>query len=277
MTATPLDPATVARLVDDAVTAPSMHNAQPWKFVFRAGSGTLALYGDPDRAMTRTDPNHRALHLGCAAALFNLRVSAARNGLPVRVRLLPDDCEPWLLATVAVDETAGEDHPLASLHGAVRRRRTSRYPFGDEPVPSALLDGLVAAARLEGCRLTVPDAWHMDTVLGLVRDAEHREEIDPLVRAETAAWASPCRALREGVATAFPPPRSDRRVPQAPHPYATSVEPGRCRIAAGPCSRSGRSWPCSAPRGTRGSTGCTAARRWSASCSRPRPTAWPPR
>ncbi|MCX4803537.1 nitroreductase family protein [Streptomyces sp. NBC_01214] len=198
MTATPLDPATVARLVDDAVTAPSMHNAQPWKFVFRAGSGTLDLYGDPDRAMTRTDPNHRALQLGCAAALFNLRVSAARNGLPVRVRLLPDDGEPWLLATVTVDGTAGEDHQLAALHGAVRRRRTSRYPFGDEPVPTALLDGLVAAARLEGCRLTVPDPWHLDTVLGLVRDAEHREEIDPLVRAETADWVSPVRGATGG-------------------------------------------------------------------------------
>ncbi|GGS38480.1 nitroreductase [Streptomyces nojiriensis] len=212
MTATHLDPATVARLVDDAVTAPSMHNAQPWKFVFRAGSGVLALYGDPERAMTRTDPNHRALHLGCAAALFNLRVSAAWNGLPVRVRLLPDDSEPWLLATVAFDGTAGEERELASLHDAVRRRRTSRYPFGDDPVPDALLDGLAAAARMEGCRLTVPDTWHIDTVLGLVRDAEHREEIDPLVRAETAAWTSRVRGAtggrRDGVPAAAFGPRS---------------------------------------------------------------------
>ncbi|WP_327733963.1 nitroreductase family protein [Streptomyces nojiriensis] len=218
MTATHLDPATVARLVDDAVTAPSMHNAQPWKFVFRADTGVLALYGDPERAMTRTDPNHRALHLGCAAALFNLRVSAARNGLPVRVRLLPDEGEPWLLATVALDGTAGEERELASLYDAVRRRRTSRYPFGDEPVPTALLDGLVAAARWEGCRLTVPDTWHVDTVLALVRDAEHREEIDPLVRAETAAWTSPVRgatgARRDGVpAAAFGPKSSAGAAP----------------------------------------------------------------
>ncbi|MFF1492039.1 Acg family FMN-binding oxidoreductase [Streptomyces sp. NPDC058304] len=192
MTAThfDLDPDTAARLVGDAVTAPSMHNAQPWKFVFRPGSGVLALYGDPERAMTRTDPNHRALHLGCAAALFNLRVSAAWNGRPVSVRLLPDDSDPWLLATVTHDEAAGGDHDLAALHDAVRRRHTSRYPFSDEPVPTALLDGLGAAARLEGCRLTVPSTWHIETVLGLVRDAEHHEEMDPLAQAETAAWTS---------------------------------------------------------------------------------------
>ncbi|WP_053691275.1 Acg family FMN-binding oxidoreductase [Streptomyces sp. WM6372] len=192
MTAThfDLDPDTAARLVDDAVTAPSMHNAQPWKFVFRASGSTLALYGDPERAMTRTDPNHRALHLGCAAALFNLRVSAAWNGRPVRVRLLPDDSDPWLLATVTHDETVGAEHDLATLHDAVRRRHTSRYPFSDEPVPTALLDGLGSAARLEGCRLTVPSPWHIETVLGLVRDAEHHEEMDPLAQAETAAWTS---------------------------------------------------------------------------------------
>lgn len=114
MTAPHFDPDTVIRLVGDAVTAPSMHNAQPWKFVFHVGSGALSLYGDAERAMTRTDPDHRSLHLGCAAALFNLRVSAARSGLPVRVQLLPDDAEPWLLATVTIDETADTDRESAS-------------------------------------------------------------------------------------------------------------------------------------------------------------------
>ncbi|MFD8889967.1 hypothetical protein [Streptomyces sp. NPDC059566] len=80
------------------------------------------------------------------------------------MQLLPDDAEPWLLATVPLDETTGADRELASLHDAIRRRHTSRYPFSEEPVPTALLDGLRAAAHLEGCRLTVPDTWHIDTV-----------------------------------------------------------------------------------------------------------------
>ncbi|MER7467288.1 hypothetical protein [Streptomyces sp. NPDC097981] len=79
--------------------------------------------------MTRTDPDHRALHLGCAAALFNLRVSAAWHRHRVRVRLPPDDTQPWLLATATVDEHAGEEHELAALHHAVQRRHTSRHPF----------------------------------------------------------------------------------------------------------------------------------------------------
>ncbi|MCB5180860.1 Acg family FMN-binding oxidoreductase [Streptomyces antimicrobicus] len=212
MTAPHLDPAVVAEIVADAVSAPSMHNAQPWKFVFRPEDGVIELHGDPERAMTRTDPDHRALHLGCAAALFNLRVSAARHRLPVRVRLLPDDRERWLLATATVDEQAGADPDLAALHDALRRRHTSRFPFSDEPVPEAVLDGLRAAARLEGCRLVVPGDWHVETVLDLVRDAEHREEIDPQVRAETAAWTAPGSGATgrrdEGVPAAAFGPRS---------------------------------------------------------------------
>ncbi|MDX6757975.1 nitroreductase family protein [Streptomyces sp. F8] len=212
MTTARLDPDIVARLVGDAVTAPSMHNAQPWKFVFRRADDLMEVHGDAERAMTRADPHHRALHLGCAAALFNLRVSAARHGLRARVHLLPDESRPWLLATAAIGGVPGEDQELAALHTALRRRHTSRFPFSDEPVPDALLDGLRSAARWEGCRLTVAGDWHLDTLLGLVRDAEHREDIDPLVRAETAAWVSPAHATsgerRDGMPAEVFGPRS---------------------------------------------------------------------
>ncbi|MGW6691342.1 Acg family FMN-binding oxidoreductase [Streptomyces sp. NPDC054961] len=214
MTAPRITTETVAQLVGDAVTAPSMHNAQPWKFVYRSDSGTVELHGDPERAMTRSDPDHRALHVGCAAALFNLRVSAVHRGLRARVRLLPDDARPWLLAEAVIDGPSGEDDELAALHDALGRRHTSRFPFSDEPVPDAVMDGLRSAARLEGCRLTLPGDWHLETVLGLVRDAEHREETDPLVRAETSAWTSaqPTTGTRhDGIPAAAFGPRSSGR------------------------------------------------------------------
>lgn len=145
-----------------------------------------------------------ALHVGCAAALFNLRVSAASSGWGTDVRLLPDPDDPWLLAVASLRESGPGDSDLGTLHAAVRRRHSSRFPFTEENIPPALLDGLRAAALLEGCRLAVPDAWHTDTVLGLVHDSEHREEMDPSLVAETMAWTHAGTRTSRPVPTEFP-------------------------------------------------------------------------
>jgi hypothetical protein len=77
MPAQPLDTTTATALVTAATAAPSLHNAQPWRFRFRSADGVLELWADLDRAMPHTDPDNRALYLGCGAALCNLRVAAA--------------------------------------------------------------------------------------------------------------------------------------------------------------------------------------------------------
>ncbi|MEU8518997.1 nitroreductase family protein [Streptomyces sp. NBC_01216] len=192
MGTTDLGPDTVTSLVEDAVTAPSMHNAQPWRFVHRPGGDVIRLYGDPGRAMPESDPGHRALHLGCGAALFNLRVAAAWRHWDATIRLLPDPGDPWELAEIRLHRGPGPqadpDPDLHALHTALRRRHSSRFPYSDEPVPGPVLDGLSAAALLEGCRLVVPGPWHTDTVLSLVRDSALFEAADSAIRREIAAW-----------------------------------------------------------------------------------------
>ncbi|MFE6222664.1 Acg family FMN-binding oxidoreductase [Streptomyces sp. NPDC057854] len=188
MSTTALTRPLVTSLIEDAVTAPSMHNAQPWKFVHRTGAGVIELHGDPLRALPREDPDHRALHLGCGAALFNLRVAAAHRGLRPVVRLLPSSDGPWHLADVRLDGPDDADSELGVLHAALSRRHTSRFPFSEERIPSEVIDGLRAAALLEGCRLVVPGAWHTDTVMDLVHASELFEAADETVRAEIAAW-----------------------------------------------------------------------------------------
>ncbi|MFE7459428.1 Acg family FMN-binding oxidoreductase [Streptomyces sp. NPDC057554] len=204
---------TVTSLVEDAVTAPSMHNAQPWRFVHRAGTRSLALYGDPSRTLPTGDPDGRGLHLGCGAALFNLRVSAAHHGWGTATELLPDARDPWHLADVVLREPGpadpgsdassaapGPDAGPTDLYPALRQRHTSRFPFSDERIPGEILDGLRGAALLEGCRLIVPGSWHSDAVLDLVRDAELFESADAALREEIASWTRTGRA-GEGPAT----------------------------------------------------------------------------
>lgn len=218
MSSPPLDATSVAALVEDAVMAPSMHNAQPWKFCFLRDSGSLQVRADLERAIPKADPANRALHLGCGAALFNLRVAAAHAGREPVTTLLPNPADPSLLAAVGLGRPPRPDDDLAVLHPAIRRRHTSRFPFTDEEIPAEILDGLRSAAMLEGVRLYVPEEWHVQSVLNLTHDAEGREALDPSMGEETARWtgtgAEDDASRMEGIpAYAFGPRQRDVTAP----------------------------------------------------------------
>ncbi|KOV76436.1 MULTISPECIES: Acg family FMN-binding oxidoreductase [unclassified Streptomyces] len=184
------DTKTVVGLVAEAVAAPSMHNAQPWRFRFLASERVLLLFADLDRAMPSSDPGNRALHIGCGASLFTLRVAAAHAGVTPTVSLLPDPAEPLRLAAVRLGGTdpAAPEDDLARLHPAVRRRHTSRYPFDEKDIPEDVRAALRAAADREGAELQFPGPWHVETILELVHDAESRDVLHPENAGDLRRW-----------------------------------------------------------------------------------------
>ncbi|MET8471898.1 nitroreductase [Streptomyces sp. NPDC006422] len=182
------DRATVSALVEDAAAAPSMHNAQPWRFHYDTATGTLRLTVDTDRVMPAADPDLRAVHLGCGAALFNLRVAAARDARFPRVRLVPDPADPTLLATVDFAEPGPVDEGLAELGPAIRQRHTSRWPFADKEIPEPARAAVAQAAEREGARLRFAGPWHADLLQDLVRDAEGRDSADPARQRDVERW-----------------------------------------------------------------------------------------
>lgn len=194
MAARALDATGAAGLVQAATAAPSMHNAQPWHFRCHLGERTIEVRADMERAMPAADPERRSLHVGCGAALFNLRAAAAAAGWRPRTELFPAADEPLLLASVSlVCAEPGEeaDTDLAGLAPEIPRRHSSRWPFAEKPVPPAELSDLVEAARAEGAKLVFPDAWHAATLLELVQDAEVRDAETPDRAAELARWTHP--------------------------------------------------------------------------------------
>ncbi|MFE7385254.1 Acg family FMN-binding oxidoreductase [Streptomyces zhihengii] len=195
-------PEAVSSWVADAVLAPSMHNAQPWLFRYDRIQGVLTLLLDASRTMPRTDPAARGLHVGCGAALFNLRVAAAAAGWEARVSVSPAGFAPELLAAVtfapATGDAAGDG--LAELHPAIARRHTSRAPFSERPVPGELLDRLRQAALAEGGALDVADDWRGHTLTDLAWDAEQEEKLSPEALEEIAHWTSErARDAPEGI------------------------------------------------------------------------------
>jgi nitroreductase len=172
MTATLLDTSTITTLVEAAGTAPSLRNAQPWRFRFLRDSRSVRLHADHGRGLPQVDPERCGLHLGCGAALFNLRVAAAAAGRDPIVRLLPDASDPTLLAEVCLTTTGHPGEALARLRPAIARRHTSRRVIHDDDIPATVRDALCDAALREGARLVFPDAPYVRLILQLVRDIE---------------------------------------------------------------------------------------------------------
>ncbi|MFF7996752.1 Acg family FMN-binding oxidoreductase [Streptomyces sp. NPDC007917] len=216
--AQPLSDAEVAALARDASAAPSMHNAQPWRFRYFRGKRLFHLSADLTRTLPHADADLRALHLGCGAALMNLRVAAAHTGRQPATRLLPDPDDPMLLAAVSLTSPLGEEDDLGDLYPAVHARHTSRSPFADTEIPQSLRTALREAAGAEGVSLSFASGWHLQTVLDLALEAEARNVTDRGSTEDLTHWTrlsdQTPRSAAEGVPPyAFGPRRRGGKAP----------------------------------------------------------------
>ncbi|MFF4603142.1 Acg family FMN-binding oxidoreductase [Streptomyces sp. NPDC001339] len=221
----------IVALADDAATAPSMHNAQPWHFRYCRHSRTFDIRADLDRTLPHADPDTRALHIGCGAALLNLRVAVSHAGWYPATRLLPDSTDPAFLATVQLTSLGSGTSDLDELYPAVHRRHTSRYPFDETDIPEAVRSALRHAARLEGCVLDFPAGWHLHWVLKVAAEAEARNLTDRARREELRRWtrtgATATEAVGSGVPEyAFGPRKRGGKAPVRDFAGSTPV-PGR--------------------------------------------------
>ena len=200
----------VVELVGAATMAPSRHNTQPWRFRFEPARQAIDVYADPARALPVGDPDGRAVHLACGAALFNLRLAATVAGRQPVVRLLPDPVQPLLFATVRMAGPRQAAQHEIELHAAIAARRTNRGPFSGRAVPPGVMVELAEAAQAEGAVLHFPDRYETSRLLRLAQDAERDQLADPAYRDELGRWAGGARGL-EGVPDEVAGPRDPTR------------------------------------------------------------------
>jgi molybdopterin/thiamine biosynthesis adenylyltransferase len=131
-----------------AIRAPSGGNAQPWHIETTPDAVTIRLAPQHTSMM---DVGFRGSAVALGAALFNARVSAAREQMlgPVTLREGADDTS--LEATL--DLSAGTDPVLAGLYEPMLARETNRRLGVSGPIAADTNEVLAAAARREGGRL----------------------------------------------------------------------------------------------------------------------------
>src|SRR5271155_2940069 len=126
MPTTVVETEVIEDVVRTACRAPSLHNSQPWQWVFNRGQ--LRLFLDPSRVMD-TDHSAREALISCGAALDHLRIAMAAAGWQSHIDRLPDPKSPNHLASIEftpMEFVTERDRRLAS---AIGRRRTDRLPF----------------------------------------------------------------------------------------------------------------------------------------------------
>jgi nitroreductase len=212
-------------LLRAAVAAPSMHNTQPWRFRFTGC--VIEVHRDRSRELPAEDPDRRMLHLSLGAAVFNLRVEAARLAYGSIVRTLVDRRRPDLVAEVELVSGGAEAEELHRLAPAIWLRRTNRQPYSDQHVPAELRRLLNLTARLEGADLQWLDS---DTQLEWVHLATADaggEDDQSLVRTEERRfWVGGDRAA-DGVPASALGPRPDRSKPPVRDLAATPDDAAR--------------------------------------------------
>nr|WP_319943167.1 NAD(P)H nitroreductase [Nocardia aurantia] len=117
----------IEKAVQLAGRAPSLHNSQPWLWVF--DGATLQLFAVRERSLPNTDSSGRQLIIGCGIALGHLRAALAAAGWRAEADRFPDPNRHDHLATVRFAEAQIVTDADRDRADAIRRRHTDRLPF----------------------------------------------------------------------------------------------------------------------------------------------------
>ena len=172
-----------------AVLAPSARNTQPWAFVVT--SAGVEVYADYSRRLLVVDPADRELLMSVGAAITNFRVAAAHFGIETSVRYESRPEERIPVALITTCETCAPDLQLASLFGAIRKRRTNRAPFDRKPIDPLLLERLCDVIDRFPETLQLIAGHDKSHVAAMIEQADRALLARPAFRAEVADWIRP--------------------------------------------------------------------------------------
>lgn len=217
MTTTTVAREVIARAVELACRAPSLHNSQPWRWV---ASGTAVdLFADPQRVLRSTDSSGREALISCGTVLDHFRTAMAATGWNTAVDEFPDPNKREHLASIDFIPLDYVAQAWRDRADAILRRRSDRLPFDApenwEPFEAVLrssFDSDLAALDVlaDDARPQLAEASRLTASLRRYDDYYHRELqwwTAPFRQSEgipPSELVSGSEADRVGVGRAFP-------------------------------------------------------------------------
>jgi hypothetical protein len=119
--------AVVGNALRVACRAPSIHNSQPWHWVFDRQA--LHLYLDHRRLVGIADRSGREAIISCGAALDHARIAMEAAGWQPTTERFPDPDDRDRLATLTFRRCEAARHSHANYERAMLGRRTYRLPL----------------------------------------------------------------------------------------------------------------------------------------------------
>jgi nitroreductase len=208
MTQTMVETGVIARAVELACRAPSLHNSQPWRWV--AGGTVVDLFADPHQMVTSADRSGREAIISCGAVLDHFRVAMAAVGWDISADQFPNPNNLDHLASIYFAPMDYVSQARRDRADAIAHRRTNRLPFrapkhwaSFEPVLRSSFDGdLVTLEVLAAdARPRLAEASRLTEALRRYDDSYHHELL---------WWTSPLRAS-EGIPDSALVSESDAR------------------------------------------------------------------
>ncbi len=188
--------AVIANAVLLAGRAPSVHNSQPWRWVFE--NATLRLYVDPQRQVRHTDRTGREAIISCGAVLDHLCVAMTAAGWQAHVERLPKPRKPNHLASIDFSPLDVVTDVQRRRAEAILQRRTDRLPL-DCPTYWASFEPVLCSSVAESAAMleVLPDEARAQLAQAS-RLTEFLRQGDITYQAELQWWTAPFVAY-EGV------------------------------------------------------------------------------
>jgi hypothetical protein len=182
MTTTAVATDVIARAVELACRAPSLHNSQPWRWV--ATPAAVDLFTDLHRVVRSTDSSGREAIISCGAVLDHFRTATAAHGWRTQIEEFPNPNRLEHLASIYFTPLEYVTQSSRDRADAISRRRSDRLPFGpprdwqsfETTLRIAFGSDLVAVEVLaDSARLLLLEASRLTESLRRDDDYYHRE------------------------------------------------------------------------------------------------------